>query len=29
MEELSISEAYHELPADVRDRLAKGERGKV
>src|SRR5215210_1662175 len=27
MEELSIAEAYSELPADVRDRLARGERG--
>ncbi|HUR93454.1 MAG TPA: NADH-quinone oxidoreductase subunit C [Gemmatimonadales bacterium] len=27
MEELSIAEAYGELPADVRDRLARGERG--
>jgi NADH-quinone oxidoreductase subunit C len=27
MEELSIAEAYHELPADMRERLARGERG--
>ena len=27
LEELAIAEAYHELPADVRDRLAKA--GKV
>lgn len=29
MEELSIAEAYDELPEDVRQRLAKGERGQV
>ncbi len=29
MEELSIAEAYEELPADMRERLRKGERGKV
>jgi len=29
MEELSIAEAYDELPADMRDRLRRGERGKV
>ncbi|HUL71108.1 MAG TPA: NADH-quinone oxidoreductase subunit C [Gemmatimonadales bacterium] len=29
LEELSIAEAFHELPADMRDRLEKGERGKV
>jgi len=29
MEELSIAEAYHELPREMRDRLARGERGKV
>ena len=29
LEELSIVEAYQELPADVRERLRKGERGKV
>jgi len=29
IEELSIAEAYHELPPDVRDRLAKGERGVI
>ncbi|HET6578351.1 MAG TPA: NADH-quinone oxidoreductase subunit C [Gemmatimonadales bacterium] len=27
MEELSIAEAYQELPADMRERLARGERG--
>jgi NADH-quinone oxidoreductase subunit C len=27
MEELSIAEAFHELPADMRERLARGERG--
>ena len=27
MEELSIAEAYDELPPDMRDRLARGERG--
>jgi NADH-quinone oxidoreductase subunit C len=27
MEELSIAEAYDELPADMRERLARGERG--
>jgi len=27
MEELSIAEAYTELPADMRERLARGERG--
>ena len=29
MEELSIAEAYDELPADMRERLARGERGVV
>ena len=29
LEELSIIEAYGELPADVRERLDRGERGKV
>jgi NADH-quinone oxidoreductase subunit C len=29
MEELSIAEAYNELPAEMRDRLARGERGAV
>ena len=29
LEELSIAEAYDELPADMRDRLRRGERGKV
>ncbi|MEO8227650.1 MAG: NADH-quinone oxidoreductase subunit C [Gemmatimonadota bacterium] len=27
LEELSIAEAYHELPKDMRERLARGERG--
>ena len=27
LEELSIAEAYNELPDDVRERLARGERG--
>ena len=29
LEELGIAEAYHELPADVRDRLGRGERGRI
>ena len=29
MEELSIAEAFDELPKDMKDRLARGERGKV
>ena len=29
LEELSIAEAYDDLPGDVRDRLARGERGGV
>jgi NADH-quinone oxidoreductase subunit C len=29
MDELSIAEAYHELPADMRDRLARGRRGVI
>jgi NADH-quinone oxidoreductase subunit C len=29
MEELSIAEAYHELPAEMRQRMARGERGKI
>ena len=29
MEELSIADAYHELPVEIRDRLARGERGKI
>jgi NADH-quinone oxidoreductase subunit C len=29
LEELSIAAAYDELPADVRDRLAHGDRGEV
>src|SRR5205814_549813 len=29
MEELSIAAAYDELPADMRERLRRGERGKL
>jgi NADH-quinone oxidoreductase subunit C len=29
LEELSIAEAYGELPQDMKDRLARGERGNV
>ncbi len=29
LEELSIAEAYHELPTDMRDRLRAGERGFI
>jgi len=29
MEELSIAEAYQELPQDMRDRLRRGERGTI
>jgi NADH-quinone oxidoreductase subunit C len=29
LEELSIAEAYGELPADMKDRLARGQRGGV
>jgi len=29
MEELSIAEAYDELPADMKARLRRGERGKL
>ncbi len=29
MEELSLAEALHELPVDMQERLAKGERGEV
>jgi hypothetical protein len=29
LEELSIAEAYDELPADMRERLRRGERGKI
>lgn len=29
MEELSLAEAYEELPADMRERLERGERGKI
>jgi NADH-quinone oxidoreductase subunit C len=29
LEELSIAAAYDELPADMKDRLAHGERGRV
>lgn len=29
MEELSLADAYRNLPADMRDRLARGERDKI
>lgn len=29
LEELSIAEAYEQLPADMRERLRKGERGRI
>jgi NADH-quinone oxidoreductase subunit C len=29
LEELSIAEAYHELPEEMRDRLSRGDRGKI
>jgi len=29
LEELSIAEAYHELPAEMAERIRKGERGRV
>jgi NADH-quinone oxidoreductase subunit C len=29
LEELSIAETYDELPQDMRERLARGERGKI
>jgi NADH-quinone oxidoreductase subunit C len=29
LQELSIAEAFHELPADMRERLRRGERDKV
>ena len=29
MEELGIAEAFYELPADMRDRMARGERGTI
>jgi NADH-quinone oxidoreductase subunit C len=29
LEELTIAEAYHELPADMRERLSRGERGDI
>ena len=29
LEELSIAESYDELPADMRERLRRGERGKI
>jgi len=29
LEELSIAEAYDELPADMKERLARGERGRI
>jgi len=29
LEELGIAEAYHELPPDMRERLTRGERGRI
>jgi NADH-quinone oxidoreductase subunit C len=29
LDELAIAEAYHELPQDIRERLARGERGRI
>jgi NADH-quinone oxidoreductase subunit C len=29
LEELGIAAAYHELPPDMRERLARGERGRI
>jgi NADH-quinone oxidoreductase subunit C len=29
MEELSIADAYQDLPADMRERLRRGERGVI
>lgn len=29
LEELAIADVYHEIPADMRERLARGERDKV
>ena len=29
MEELSIAEAYHDLPVKMRERMARGERGRI
>ncbi len=29
LDELSIAQAYHDLPADMRERLARGERGAI
>jgi NADH-quinone oxidoreductase subunit C len=29
MDELHIAETYHELPRDMRERLARGERGRI
>jgi NADH-quinone oxidoreductase subunit C len=29
LEELSIAEAYHELPEEMKERLRRGERGKI
>lgn len=29
LEELGIAEAYHELPEDMRERLARGDRGRI
>jgi NADH-quinone oxidoreductase subunit C len=29
LDELQIAETYHEVPADMRERLARGERGRI
>jgi len=29
LEELGIAQLYHEVPADMRERLARGERGRI
>jgi NADH-quinone oxidoreductase subunit C len=29
MEELAMADAYDELPADMKERLRRGERGKL
>jgi NADH-quinone oxidoreductase subunit C len=29
LDELAIAEVYHELPPEMRDRLARGERGRI
>ena len=29
LEELSIADAYHEIPADMRERLARGDRERI